>query len=64
MKTFTAQSSTTEVVLCHREVKSGMIKAGDKDYKKQKKLFEDFIKEHKFYYDDRFLKKYKYNSRQ
>ena len=48
---FTAKSSTTEVILCHREVKSAIIKAG----KELKKQFETFIIENKFYYNDRFL---------
>jgi hypothetical protein len=48
---FTAKSSTTEVILCHREVKSAIIKAG----KELKKRLETFIIENKFYYNDRFL---------
>ena len=50
-QTFTAKSSTTEVILCHREVKSAIIKAG----KELKKRLETFIIENKFYYNDRFL---------
>ena len=48
---FTAKSSTTEVILCHREVKSAIIKAG----KELKKQLETFITKHKFYYNVKFL---------
>ena len=54
-QTLTAQSSSTEVILCHREVKSAMMKADEEDSKEQKEKFEEFIKENKFYYNDRFL---------
>ena len=51
LKTLTAKSSSTEVILCHREVKYAIIKAG----KEQKDMLGTFIKENKFYYNDRFL---------
>jgi hypothetical protein len=51
LKTFTAKSSTTEVILCHREVKYAIIKAS----KELKKQLETFIIVNKFYYNDRFL---------
>ena len=51
LKTLTAKSSSTEVILCHREAKSAIIKAG----KEQKDMLGTFIKENKFYYNDRFL---------
>ena len=50
-KTLTAKSSSTAVILCHREVKSVIIKANEE----LKKQLETFIKENKFYYNDRFL---------
>ena len=50
-KTLTAKSSSTAVILCHREVKSAIIKANEE----LKKQLETFIKENKFYYNDRFL---------
>jgi phenylpyruvate tautomerase PptA (4-oxalocrotonate tautomerase family) len=62
-KTLQAQSSSTVVILCHRSVKSAMIKADEEDYKEQKEVFGKFIGENKFYYNDRFLKQYKYKSR-
>ena len=62
-KTLQAQSSSTVVILCHRSVKSAMIKADEKDYKEQKEVFGKFIGENKFYYNDRFLEQYKYKSR-
>ena len=55
-----AQSPSTVVILCHRSVKSAMKKAVEKDYKEQKEMLWKFIEEIKFYYDDRFLKTYKY----
>ena len=63
-KTFKAQSPSTVVTLCHRSVKSAMIKADEEDYKEQKEVFGKFIEENKFYYNDRFLEQYKYKSRQ
>ena len=54
-KTLNAQSSSTVVILCHRSVKSAMIKADEEDYKDQKEMFGKFIEENKFYYNDRFL---------
>ena len=50
-KTLTAKSSSTAVILCHREDKSVIIKANEE----LKKQLETFIKENKFYYNDRFL---------
>ena len=50
-KTLTAKSSSTAVILCHREVKSVIIKANEE----LKKQLEAFIKENKFYYNDIFL---------
>ena len=50
-KTLTAKSSSTAVILCHRQVKSAIIKANEE----LKKQLETFIKENKFYYNDRFL---------
>ena len=32
-----------------------MMKADEEDSKEQKEKFEEFIKENKFYYNDRFL---------
>ena len=49
-KTLNAQSSSTVVILCHRSVKSAMIKADKENYKEQKKAFGKFIEENKFYY--------------
>ena len=51
LKTLTAKSSSTEIILCHREVKSAIKKANEE----LKKPLETFIKENKFYYNDRFL---------
>ena len=47
-KTLNAQSSSTVVILCHRSVKSAMIKADKENYKEQKKAFGKFIEENKF----------------
>ena len=64
LTTLNAQSSSTVVLLCHRSVKSAMIKADEENYKEQKEKCEEFIEENKFYYNDRFLEQYKYKSRQ
>jgi hypothetical protein len=48
-KTLKAQSPSTVVTLCHRSVKSAMIKADEEDYKEQKEVFGKFIEENKFY---------------
>ena len=57
-------SLSNVVILCHRSVKSAMIKVDEEDYKEQKEVFRKFIEENKFYYNDRFLEQYKYKSRQ
>ena len=44
LKTLTAQSSSTEVIVCHREVKSAIIKAS----KELKEMLWKFIKETSF----------------
>ena len=48
LKTLNAQSPSTVVILCHRSVKSAMIKADEEDYKEQKEVFGKFIEENKF----------------
>ena len=63
-KTLKAQSPSTVVILCHRSVKSAMIKADEEDYKEQKEVLGKFIEENKFYYNDKFLELYKYKSMQ
>ena len=54
-KTLKAQSSSPLVILCHRSVKSAMIKVDEEDYKEQKEVFRKFIEENEFYYNDRIL---------
>ena len=61
LKTLTAKSSSTEVILLFREVKSAMIKA-DKEQKKQLETF--IIENHFFYYQISTTEQYKYKSRQ
>jgi hypothetical protein len=64
LKNLTAQSSSTDVILCNRSLKYAMIEADEKDCKEQKEMFMKFIEEKKFYYTDGFLEKHKYKSRQ